>query len=903
MQRLAARGTGWIGAALAGWCCLLTALFLTSPAQAAPALVLDAAFQNIDLANHLDILDNDASAVATPLTLAAQFHPLATGDLNPSRQRHWLRFGLINPRNDTQTLILQVRPPADASGLEVSSAYNAALVPVVSDHYHPARGIYEVRMPAHSSALFFVRTGGNPLTAGSLQLFTLDRFLTLTNQQNWLNGTVLGLLAMLLIIALICAPLTRDRLYLWLAGLAALQLLPVLFLWSDKPHHAGDWGSAFTRILVACSILAAAATVQITLKFPAWPSGSRRWPQLLRAVFVLEIGAAIVLALQPVWLTFYSVALVVTPPTLLTAAGPVMAYFQRPTRPLLVYAAARIGILLTGAVIALILLAQSSLGVYLLGMVTAIAALDVLLVMLALMLRTLDRFEQQTGQQRAVAVAEAESRARTESTAAMAHRIRTPVSGVLGMIEMLQDTPLSTAQRASLDTMQRAGSELLNAVNEMSDISRFDFGSDPLQRGSFDLHALIAECVEGFRGLASSRALELITDFAPGLPRYVSGDQTRLRQLLLQLMHHALSRFQGGEILLRVDGRDRRQRFALTAHGSVVAEPLRPNVEPDPALRLAIARQLIATLHGNIQIPQVADNVWRVSFELSLPAIERTRDSGEHEQTLRHRQLLIIDDSATFREVVQRQAALWGMHVHSAATLSEGLARLNNQHTIGEPVELLLLDAELPELADIDSHSRLREAGLPRAVILLSTQPEAEHAALAQTLAVRRLLLKPIDQTSLQLALLEEINQPLPSRQRTHSAAPLHCLIAEDNPINAQVLQGMLNKLGATHATAVNGQEAVETFQRQTFDIVFMDCDMPVMDGFEAARRIREIQQNRGAVPTPIIALTANTLEELGERARTAVMDAHLVKPVRLQSLRELLAHWTGFNLTAVIPN
>lgn len=902
MRLSAARGTGWIGAALTGVCCLLVALSMASPAQAAPALVLDGAFRQSDLARHLDVLDTDAGAVPTPQSVAPQFHPLASDNLSPSRQRHWLRFALINPRDEAQTLILQVRPPADAQGLVVASASNAALVGLATNRHDPMISLYEVRVPAQASALFYLRAGGNPLTTGSLQLFTLDRFLMIANQRSWLGGGVLGLLAMLLIIALICAALTRDRLYLWLAVLTGLHLVPVLMSWSTQPQVAGDWGFAFVRVLTICWILATAAALQITAQFPAWPSSSRRWPQFLRAAFVLEIGAAVALALQPAWLTFYSVLLVLLPAMLMSAIAPALAYFERPSRPLLMYATARIGLTFAAASIALVMATQSVLGLHLLELIAATAALEILLLVLALMMRTLDHLDRQASQQRAVAVAEAESRARTEATAAMAHRIRTPVSGVLGMLEMLEDTPLSAAQRDSLDTMQRAGSELLNAVNEMSDISRLDFGSDPLQRGSFDLHALIAECVEGFRGLASSRTLELITDFAPGLPRYVSGDQTRLRQLLLQLMHYALSRFQGGEILLRVDGRDRRQRFALTAHGSLAAEPVRPHVEPDPALRLAIARQLIATLNGSIQIPQAADTVWRVSFELTLPAIERKRESGEHEQTLRHRQLLIIDDSATFREVVQRQATHWGMHVHSAATLSEGLARLNNQHTIGEPVELLLLDAELPELDDVDSHSRLREAGLPRAVILLSTQPEAEHVLLAQTLAVRRLLLKPIDQTSLQLALLEEINQPLPQRHRLSGATPLHCLIAEDNPINAQVLQGMLSKLGATHATAVNGQEAVETFQRQSFDIVFMDCDMPVMDGFEAARRIREIQHNRGVPPTPIIALTANTLEELGERARTAVMDAHLVKPVRLQSLRELLAHWAGFNLAAT-PN
>src|SRR5690606_32202323 len=126
----------------------------------------------------------------------------------------------------------------------------------------------------------------------------------------------------------------------------------------------------------------------------------------------------------------------------------------------------------------------------------------------------------------------------------------------------------------------------------------------------------------------------------------------------------------------------------------------------------------------------------------------------------------------------------WGMHVHSAATLSEGVARLNNQYTIGEPIELLLLDAELAELVDADGLDRLREAVLPQAVVLLSTLPEAEHSALAQAVGARRVLLKPIDQTSLQLTLLEELSQRQPNRRRAPGAGPLRCLVAEDHPIH-----------------------------------------------------------------------------------------------------------------------
>jgi len=163
-------------------------------------------------------------------------------------------------------------------------------------------------------------------------------------------------------------------------------------------------------------------------------------------------------------------------------------------------------------------------------------------------------------------------------------------------------------------------------------------------------------------------------------------------------------------------------------------------------------------------------------------------------------------------------------------------------------------------------------------------------------------LLKPVNNNSLKIALIEEFKRrekpraaPTPS-----DAKPIRCLYAEDNIINAKVLAGMLGKLGVIAVGVDNGQEAVEAVQRDRFDIVLMDCDMPVMDGWEASKRIREIFHNRGTPAIPIIALTANTVEELGERARQPLMDAHLVKPIHLQELRALLENWTG-KITATV--
>jgi CheY-like chemotaxis protein len=255
-----------------------------------------------------------------------------------------------------------------------------------------------------------------------------------------------------------------------------------------------------------------------------------------------------------------------------------------------------------------------------------------------------------------------------------------------------------------------------------------------------------------------------------------------------------------------------------------------------------------------------------------------------------------VDDNATFCEVLQRQASHWGMSVHTALSASEGLAWLRNQANLKVPVDVVLVDADLPEALEDEWLERLCGIANQPVLILLASRTPNESERLAR-LGVRRVLLKPINHTSLRLTLEEELNyreQRQPSRSATLERVPLRCLAAEDNVINARVLVGMLEKLGVETTLVGNGQQAVEACQRHDFDIVLMDCDMPIMDGWEAARRIREVQGNRGVGPVPIIALTANTVEELGERARHPVMDAHLVKPINLRELRALLERWTG---------
>ncbi len=877
---------------------LLFALLLPALPLAAPVLQLEPTVERVDLIDYFDLIadpDQRLSAeVATSPAYHHQFAPLLREEMvRFGGQGVWLRFVLHNPTDQPLLRIVDIQPGADVGPIRLYRQQGGQLDAVQQlPLLHGTPRNFLLQLEPGSRGFFYLQLQPSDMAPLYVQLLSLERFSRQQGLQTLAHGVTWGLQLALLLTLAITALRHRSAIYLWIALEGLLPQLPIWLLPSDS-----TWRPQLVAIGV---LLAAGCALRISLRLGAMPEASRGWRRGLTALALGCCLAAPALLLLDNPLP--AAVLLACPLILLAAVASLHGYLIDHRRLLLGYALVRMAQLLTGLLLALYVQnAPAPFGAA--PSVMLIGTLTGLLFLLLLLARNRERNAERDAQRQLVAVAEAESRTRAEVIAEVGHRVRTPVSGVLGMLEMLQETPLTPVQRDYLSTIQRASNELLNAVNDLSDVSRLEARRSGLEQARFDLPALVANTLDGFRGLAANRQLELITDIAPQLPPLVSGDPTRLRQILLQLMHHAVSGCERGDVLLRIAPADGdRLQFQLRAHGVATADsasPIERRINrPAPQLRPAVARQLVEMLGGSITLPGNPPGTFEARFELPLPALDpATLPSDGGDSVLRNCRLLVLDDNATFCEMLRRQASHWGMAAHTAASTAEALAWLRTQATLGHRVDAILADAELPELGGHDGLSRLLETQLPAPVLILlcsqPTLPDDEHL---RALGVRRLLTKPINQTSLQLTLEEELAHAAQPRRRTPSPsqAPLRCLVAEDNVINARVLLGMLEKLGVQTTLVPNGQQAVEAVQRQEFDIVLMDCDMPIMDGFEAAHLIREVQGNRGVAPVPIVALTANTIEELGERARQPVMDAHLVKPVHLRELRALLERWTG---------
>lgn len=517
----------------------------------------------------------------------------------------------------------------------------------------------------------------------------------------------------------------------------------------------------------------------------------------------------------------------------------------------------------------------------------------------------------------------AELKAKAEFLAKISHEIRTPMNGVLGMTELLLGTPLSAKQRDYAQTIHSSGNELLSLINDILDISRLESGQIELEDVQFDLNALIDDCLDIFRAKAEQKKVELISFTQPQVPRVISGDPTRLRQILMSLLENAFRQTDEGEILLVAALDDSSGTPCLRIAVQDSGRPLEPSEREallhtqlhssdflsssklDGRLSLIIARQLVSLMNGEYGV-QSSDNAGSTLW-LSLPLDPQrlAQPATDLEGPLQGARVLVVDDNETCRKVLQQQCMSWGMQASVAASGKEALALLRTKAHLHEFFDVVLLDHEMPGMNGMQLAAKImedRNLNHDILLIMLTGLSQAPSKIIARNAGIKRILAKPVAGYTLKTTLAEELTQRragVPPRPPADSAAlqvpeDFRILVAEDNSISTKVIRGMLNKLNLHPDTASNGEEALRAMQARQYDLVLMDCEMPVLDGFSATEQLRAWEQREQRRRTPVVALTAHILAEHKERARQVGMDGHMSKPVEMSQLRELIAHWVG---------